>query len=391
MPNQTLPTIADVERIATLPEAVLRNLQITQCYHELGVALVERTGGYANWCCFATWASKQAGQTIRKEDLGRALEAALGSEASALEAAQALKTAAANLGAQLKIQELLKLIWRTYNPQAAFERSSTAVARGNLKVFEEIGREFARFHAQCLPDLTYNAENITHFIEQLRPGDPPEGQQYLRQAFLHYYQALFTSNEKACNELLLLANLEIGFHEQTRLQPEINEALVAPIISPQEFANNLLKALRPEGGWVAKVSLFILRLFGRLANFDAAIKSYVAGAQRQTQALITETMMTIELPRNHRLRLGDDLAARYPAAFEHLANPDLLGLLAQIDPTPDSLVESGAVYWGDLPDRMHFIADMFRCFQMSPELLEAPFDSAQTLALKENRLPTGRL
>ena len=391
MPSQIIPTLVDVERIAALPDAVLRNLLITQCYHELGLALAERTGGHANWCCFATWASKQAGQTIRKEDLGRALEAALGSEANALEAAQALKAAAANLGAQLKIQELLRLIWRTYNPQAAFERSSTAVARGNLKVFEEIGREFARFHAQCLPDLTYNAENITRFVEQLRPGEAPEGQQYLRQAFLRYYQALFTSDEKTRNELLLLANLEIGFHEQTRLQPEILEALIAPVISPQEFANNLLKALRPEGGWVTKVSLFILRLFGRLANFDAAIESYVAGAQRQAQLLITEAMMTIELPHNQRLRLGDDLAARFPTAFEHLTNQDLLGLLAQIDPTPDSLVESGAVYWGDLPDRMHFIADMFRCFQLSAELLEAPFDGEQTTALKENRIPTGRL
>ena len=385
------PTVAEVEQIAAVPDAVLRNLQITQCYHELGRALAERTGGGANWCCFATWASKQAGQTIRKEDLGRALEAALGSEASALEAAQAIKAAAAKLGTQLKIQELLKLIWRTYNPQAAFERSSAAVARGNLKVFEEIGREFARFHAQCLPDLTYNVENITRFTEQLRPGEPPEGQQYLRQAFQRYYQALFTSDEKARNELLLLANLEIGFHEQTRLQPEINEALAAPVISPQEFAHNLLKALRPEGDWLAEVSLFFLRLFGRMANFDAAIESYVAGAQRQAQLLITEAMMTIELPAQRRLCLGDDLAARFPAALEHLNNPDLLGLLAQIDPTPDSLVESGAVYWGDLPDRMHFIADMFRCFQMSPELLEAPFDSAQTQALKENRVPAGRL
>ena len=70
-----VPTVADVERIAALGDPVLRNLQITQCYCELSRLFAARTGGEpANWCTFATWASKQAGQTIRKEDLRRAFE-----------------------------------------------------------------------------------------------------------------------------------------------------------------------------------------------------------------------------------------------------------------------------------------------------------------------------
>ena len=69
------PTVADVERIAALTDPVVRNLQITQCYCELSLALAARTdGGAANWCTFATWASKQAGQTIRQEDLARTFE-----------------------------------------------------------------------------------------------------------------------------------------------------------------------------------------------------------------------------------------------------------------------------------------------------------------------------
>lgn len=62
------PTLADVERIVALADPAVRNLQITQCYCELSRALAARTGGGpANWCRVATWASKQAGQTIRKE------------------------------------------------------------------------------------------------------------------------------------------------------------------------------------------------------------------------------------------------------------------------------------------------------------------------------------
>lgn len=391
MPTPAIPTTSDIEQISANPDPVLRNLQITQCYYELGQVMAGRMGGKANWCTFATWASKQAGQTIRKEDLGRALEAALGSEENALQAAHDLRAAAEALGRQLKIQEMLRLIWKAYDPQAAFERSSAAVGRGNLKVFAEIGREFARFYAECQADESFNSENIDRFVEALLPGEPPDGQRYLRQAFQHYYRVLFEDDEKEQCELLLLANLEIGFHEQTRLQPEINEALVAPVISAQEFARNLFKALRPEEGWRAEIAWFFLRLFGRLANFDEAITAYVAGAQRQAQFLVTQMMMTIEVPRKRQLKLGDDLIGEFPAALLQIRNPDLLTMLAEVDLTPDSLVESGAKFWGDLPDRIHFIADMFRCFEMSPELQEPPFDPEQTRAVKENRLPTGRL
>ena len=68
------PTPADIDRIASLTDPVLRNLQITQCYHELSNAMAALTGPLANWCTFATWASKQAGQSIRKEDLARTFE-----------------------------------------------------------------------------------------------------------------------------------------------------------------------------------------------------------------------------------------------------------------------------------------------------------------------------
>ena len=70
------PAPTEVDRIAALTDPVLRNLLITQSYHELSRVLADRLGG-ANWCTFATWASKQAGQTIRKEDLSRALEFSL--------------------------------------------------------------------------------------------------------------------------------------------------------------------------------------------------------------------------------------------------------------------------------------------------------------------------
>ena len=85
--TDTFPTVAEVDRIAALGDPAIRNLQITQCYYELSAALAERTGLSANWCTFATWASKQAGQAIRKEDLARTLENALDTAPAATQAA----------------------------------------------------------------------------------------------------------------------------------------------------------------------------------------------------------------------------------------------------------------------------------------------------------------
>jgi hypothetical protein len=385
------PTLYDIERIVSLPNIVIRNLQITQCYHELALVLAKRTDGICNWCTFATWASKQAGQTIRKEDLSRRLEVILGKDIVSLQAMHNLSASIPQMEPDVSLGRIIDLAWKAFDPQTSFERSSQAVSRGNLKVFEEIGREFARFYSTCLPDSIYNEENITSFLSELRPGDPPKGQSYLRQAFMHYYRALFESDRKARLDLILLANLEIGYHEQTRLQPEINEALTTPVISPEAFARNLMKMLNPNWGLLNELIWRVMRMFGRLTALDTAVLTYYAAAQREAQFLITETMMTIDLPVHHQLRLGRDLTVIFPPDLQQLSNPELLALLERIDPTRDSTYGSGAEYWGDLLDRLHFIADMFRCYHISPQLFDPPFTLEQTNALREGRLPSGRL
>ncbi len=373
MPGVAFPTVSDVDRIAALNDPVLRNLRITQCYHELALAMVERTGRIANWCTFATWASKQAGQTIRKEDLARTLEHALGDDPAILQTAREAAFALQRMGVRLGVDEIVSFLWKMFDPPAMIEHSSQAVARGNLKVFAEIGREFARFYAACLHDPTYDSHKIADFCRGLRPGDPPDGQRYLQEAFSHYYQAFFQPDLKRRAELLLLANLQIGYHEQTRLQPEINQALVAPVITPETFTRNLLKALRPNWGPLNDIVWSLMRLLGTLTTLDATIATFLAAAQRQTQRIVTESMMTIELPPDTLLRLGDDLTAGFPPLLQKIDHPDLRALLANIDPTPDSLAGSGAQYWGDLNDRLHFIADMFRCFQTGEALFSPPF------------------
>lgn len=368
---------------------MVRNLQITQCYHELSLALAERISPGANWCTFATWASKQAGQTIRKQDLERLLERRLQTSDEMHKVSQSIATD--TNAAAPRSDRLVELVLKASTLSSSIDLTSQAVGRGNVKVFAEIGREFARFCATCLDDQEPDQASIDAFCLELRDGDPPEGQRYLSRAFRHYYQARFSPSEKARAELILLANLEIGFHEQTRLQPEIAESLDAGLVSSEALARQLLAALYPSSGWLVAWNLLLRRLLSRPTRLDQAIQIVSAIAGKALREVITESMMTITLPGGRRLRLGEDLLASYPDLLQTLTLAELNDLLAAIDPTPDSPSESGALDWADLPERMHFIAELFRCYQKDPEIFSPPFTAAQTEEIKAGRLPEGEL
>ena len=390
-PHVSCPSVADVERITAIADPILRNLQITQCYHELSAAMAARAGPNANWCTFATWASKQAGQTIRREDLARTLENALGASLVVTAAVDKVVAAARHIGAAADPGKIKKIIWETVGPGAVIRRTSDAVSRGNKKVFEEVGCQFARFIALCLRDETFDAGKIEQFRAGLRHGDPPDGQRYLRQAFSHYYQAFFEAGAQPRAELQLLANLEIGLHEQTRLQPEIAESLDAALLGGVELKNRLIAELFPFGGLLMRARLFLKRLWGGPTPFEIAVQSLIDEIRRHLHLAITEHLMTLTLPDNARLRLGADLQREFSPSLKTLASTELLALLAQIDPTPDSLRETGAVNWADLLERLHFIADLFRCCHETKELHDPPFSIEQIKELQSGRLPGGRL
>ena len=64
----TAPAIDDI--IALDDKPVLRNLLITQTYHDLSAGLAQRPGrDNVNWCHFAARASKTAGRFIRRDEV----------------------------------------------------------------------------------------------------------------------------------------------------------------------------------------------------------------------------------------------------------------------------------------------------------------------------------
>jgi hypothetical protein len=368
------PSAAEVERIAAISNPVIRNLQITHCYSLLAAEFASRSGDGANWCTYATWASRQAGRTIRGEDLRASFESKLKHGRWVLHPMATMWRRLLRRGLFSPDTRTGRLTASLHTPFDAFERASDAVARGNLKVFEEIGLEFARY-----------LDESPRFLDELRPGDPPDGQRYLRQAFARYERRGVERDPKVRAELAVLANLEIGLHEQTRLQPEIREALDAAYATQEDLGRRALKALIPSAGrWWS--------VFRRPATAAAGVVA--ARAQRSASNLarevITESFMVLSLP-GRVLGLGTHLTDAYPELLREPADAELTELLARFEPTPPARDDCGARDWSELQQRMHYIVHMFCAFHLNERLSSPPFTPEQVESFSRGIVPDGEL
>jgi hypothetical protein len=357
-------TPEDVQRIAAIRSPVLRNLEITHAYSLLAAEVAARSGQGANWCTFATWASRQAGSTIRGEDAIDLLQQRLGG-GSLLHPLSSFGRWLLRRGLFDRSSRLGRLMSRLHTPFDAVELASDAVARGNRKVFEEIGFEFARYLST--PDL----ESL---LAGLRDGDPPDGQRLLRAAFTRYAAVANEGDAEARVELLLLANLEIGLHEQTRLQPEICEALDAPYITEEELGRRLCPGRRP-------------RIQRAAAKVVGPAQGKLAELARE---IITHSLMVLSVP-GRILALGMNLDDPYPEALRSLINVELETLIARFEPVAPAPDHSGARDWSNLDQRMHYIVHLFRCFHEQHDLFDAPFTPVQVEQILAGVIPEGDL
>lgn len=368
----------EVDLIVAVADPLVRNLQITQAYHELAAALAGRVGPAANWCTFATWASKQAGQTIRQEDVLRTFERLLHTPLQVAGLVETLGRRMLRAGFLRPHTRLGKMMVRIYDPMHGFRRAGDAVGRGNLKVFAEIGRDLARL----LSEWPAGPEELDTFCTGLRPGDPPGGQGCLRLAFRHYYEVAAAPDAATRAQLVFLANAQIGLHEQTRLQQEIEEALDVPLAELRDLGHGLRAILWPG------CPRF---LHGALAAPLQWIAAPLARIARSlTHHAITEHLMTLRLP-GGEIRLGQDLQAGFPPSLREVSHPELAALLARLKvagPQPD---HGGAWDWSDLEQRMRFIVQLFGAFQEDARLFDPPFTAAQVAVLKAGGVPEGSL
>jgi hypothetical protein len=355
---------SEVERIAALENPVVRNLQITYCYSQLAATFAKRTGKGANWCTYATWASRQAGESIRGEDLLGNLERHLWEGRWLLHPLATLWRKLLRRGLFQPETRLGRLTAELHTPFDAFERASDAVARGNLKVFDEIGLVFARY---------LNGEPL-----HAEPG-------LLSKAFAHYDRMQAEPDPVRRAQLAFLANLEIGLHEQTRLQPQIEEAMDSGSATEEDLGRRVLEALFPSApGW-----WWILR-----GPATAAVGVVARALQRTSSRLareaITDSLMVLSLP-GRVLALGANLTDPFPPELADPVEPELKELLAKFEPLPPAPDDCGALDWADLHQRMHYIIHLFRAFQLDERLADPPFTPAQVASIGRGVIPAGDL
>jgi hypothetical protein len=384
--TRSAPDLDEVARICAIGNRVIRNLEITECYVRLSAAMAQRTGQpAANWCTFATWASRQAGRTIRGEDLLDTLKRHLGRKGRMLRPFRSIGRYLLRKGLFEPETRLGAAVAAIHTPFDSLERASDAVARGNLKVFEEIGAEFARFLSSVAPDAPLESSALSQFLAGLRAGAPPEGQDYLKEAFTHYQEARQQEDPGSRAELMLLANLKIGLHEQTRLQPQIAEAIDAPAATAADLGRRALHALWPAAReWPGAFHGPLAAVLGVLAL------GVRRAGRRAIREAVTESMMTLALP-GVVLALGRDLDAPVPAVLANPRSPDLLAFVATYDPCPPGGIACGATDWTDLRQRMHYILHLFRAYASDEVLFTAPFTPRQVEQFRAGRIPDGGL
>ena len=359
------PTAADTQRIAANPDGAARNLDITQAYGDLSNAMGKVVGSdNANWSTFATWASKQAGVSIRGEDVPKAMSDAIRNVAGFEDKVNQVNGWLKKIGMP-QIPDLPGKL--AQHMAGAMDQVQNAIADGNQRVFKEIAPEFSKYIDTFKGDTKYDQAKVDRYLQHFQPG-----QEKLRDAFSNYAKAQFETDPKKKSELMLLGNNLIGMHEQTRLQPDIQKALNAPI--DQVFKPALKKIIRDtmsnagpfgSGKWAYDK-------LDKAGLIDKAISPLTNAAGTAWRKVATDQLMTLGTP-SGTLKLGSDVPAGFPPNLRTVTNPDLQKVLGQVDRTPNTTRGSAANDWASFNDRMNFIVDLFRAYGQDKTLFNPPF------------------
>jgi hypothetical protein len=348
-------------RIANMSNAAARNYLITQAYHDLSVQLARKVGGPdANWCTFATWASRTAGESIRDEEVPDWALSLLREEARLEAALAAARVALGDKGHEAPdVFDLARDV---------LARVSDQIGDGNRKVYAELAPLFARLSACFRANGVVDDAAFTFLLDGLRPGPSADGgQAVVREAFTTYRDAARETDAVRKAELMLLANCLIGLHEQTRLQANIAAALDAPI-----------DVMATDGPFATLAE----HAHGELAGLLSVVgKPCERLARDAWQRIATSAAMHLDMPDGSAIGLGEDpnesLDARFPRDLRAPTLPALRELMTRYGAAHRGNADTAATDWASLDQRMRFIIDLFRLSQQTAGMFEQPFTAKQ--------------
>lgn len=419
VPGNPIVGPGDVRSVVALgDQPVLRNLFITQGYHDVSVAILARTGGGdMNWCTLGNWASKTAGTFIRDDEVPSVFRKLLEGPPAAD------KIEALRRHTDIPPPKLIEIA------RTILHDTSSYIMVGNKVVFEELAQCCSDFVHALAADRSPDPARLAAFQARYTEGDPlPDdvawddashtrlvvkprgGQGMLRGMAGRLYQAMFENDPKRRAEHILCANAFGGLHEQTRLQPYIAGGLDAPISDTLvAWAHKHVDRDMPE---VSRGPLH--------RAVDAEMPKLGRLIERAWRHFSTNRLMTLTLP-DGVLHLGHPISADpgaplLPPELQTIADPELAALLgrygaldvrvertsfdwlkrriAQLfdDTGPgDEAAEVGAIDWTNFDQRMRYILTLFRMRQQDAHLREQPFSDVQRAMLFDGRLPQGPL
>lgn len=355
------------DEITGVADPVLRNLWITQRYHELSLAM--RGCGAAEdatWCAFAVWASKTAGSVIRNEDLPAVIRRIVAERtATHVERFNSTRKAQGIVGELLENRHLVSLTDRVCADV------SGRIAEGNALVFAELAAPFEAL-VGAWPRGPGTAVGAA-------VAAIPEGadRRSLSRVFELYGRALSAPPPETA-PLVLAANILAVAHEQQRLQPAIAAALDAAVqdLVVKEF----------EDGPLRLVPAPVRRLLRDVVVEMAAVLDEIC------QGVLTAAMLRL-VTYDETLDLGIDLpmldGVMWPRELVEVG--EAAAVLALWDLTKGTGRPTGARDWAHLNQRMNYIVNLFRSRQRHPALFEPPFSDAQLAGLRAWRIPDGPL
>ena len=175
-------------------------------------------------------------------------------------------------------------------------------------------------------------------------------------------------------------------HEQTRLQPEIREALDAAWTTEEELGCHLLPALFPRvarrGRWLARPATALLGLLRLAATAQAH--------RRQPDGHHPVLHGPLAARRRARAR-SQPRRDQCPEVLRAPENAELDQLLARYEQEPPAIDDYGARDWSELEQRMHYISHLFRCYHEHAELGDPPFTPEQVERFRAGVVPDGDL
>jgi hypothetical protein len=373
--QSTLPRMDDtVGEVAGMADPVLRNLCITQSYHEFAVAL--RDAGCdadATWCAFAVWASKTAGATIRGEVLPGRTKALLDDNATQDALQQTNHGLAGRAMQKLTHHHLGRVI------EDVTADVSSQIAAGNVLVFRELAPLFtALVRGLGSVPVTQEALAATMAPAISALGTDADAAT-VAAAFDGYSRAPFVGSGRPA--LILDANISAVAHEQRRLQPAISGALNAAI------SDTLKRLLETE---------IVRHVPGRDARhtLDELTDDLCLVLDQAWDTALTESIMQLVTP-GEIFDLRQDIRplpeGMFPLGLRSLSETPAEASYAQWDKTAGTGNPSGAHDWAELDERMNFIVNLFRSRQQDAALFDPPFSPPQLAVLQQGQLPPGPL